>query len=120
MNFYCLSPAVRKGFLLSISRFFLDSTRNHLLSPEVGPYPPRYPQGCSQAGGSSLRKLPVVAAYAKQARFRPRGRPSRRRGRLVVSDCRPEVVAVVISAHQRTLRRQHEPALRCRLAGRAV
>ena len=39
-DFYCLSPAPRKGFLLSISRFFFGPTRNQLLSPEVGAYPP--------------------------------------------------------------------------------
>lgn len=39
-DFYCLSPRPRKGFLLSISRFFFASTRNRLLSPDVGPYPP--------------------------------------------------------------------------------
>src|SRR5215469_3194710 len=92
MNFYCLSPAARKGFLLSISRFFLGSTRNHLLSPEVGAYPPRYPQGCSQAGGSSLRKLPALAAYAKvRASDREDDLP-RGMARLLVADRRAKVV----------------------------
>ena len=64
-DFYCLSPAPRKGFLLSISRFFFGLNKKPAVIPRGRCLSTKYPQGCSQPGGSSLRRLPAIAAYAR-------------------------------------------------------
>src|SRR5215469_1658090 len=105
MTFYCLRPAARKGFLLSISRFFFSSTRNRLLSPEVGAYPPSIHK--------DVHSLGVVLCGACPAERRMRS------GTKAAGCSRDRSWTVVVSAHRHTLGGQLQPALRCRCTGPA-